>query len=176
MLDHLLEVAQVRLSLSAGGEGEYSLLEWMSSEKARFRVTLDEVGRKKQGVTILPDGAAIVRQTIRPNRFTRHHAFVEVDRGTEPPRTLTAKGRAYLAYWDSGGFAGDFSVPVGLGFRVLFVAPTPKRAQTILKALGILNGPRQLFRVALAADMVPERVFAAVWLDGETGQPVSPFA
>ena len=176
-LDHLLAIGQMRLSLLVAGslsaphsQGDYALLEWLAGEKARFRVMLEDVGRRKQGVTIIPDGCAIVRQA-----GFRHHAFIEVDRGTEPQRTLTAKGRAYLAYWESGGFARDFSVPVSLGFRVLFVAPTPKRAQTILKAIGSLNGPRQLFRVALAEEITPERVLKSVWLDGATGGPAAPF-
>lgn len=171
-LDHLLAIGQMRLSLTvAAGRGGGALLEWLPGEKARFRVTLEESGRRKEGVSIVPDGCAIVRL-----RGLRHHAFVEMDQGTEPQRTLAAKGRAYLAYWESGGFAADFGVPVGLGFRVLFVAPTPKRAQTVLKAIGTLRGPRQLFRVALAEEITPRRVLAAIWLDGATGQPAGPFA
>jgi hypothetical protein len=171
-LDHLLAIGQTRLSfLVAAGRGDPALLEWLPGEQARFRVTLEEAGRHRQGVSIVPDGCAIVRL-----RGLRHHAFIEVDQGTEPQRTLAAKGRAYLAYWESGGFAADFNVPVGLGFRVLLVAPTPKRAHTILKAIGSLRGPRQLFRVALAAAITPRRVLTAVWLDGATGQPAGPFA
>lgn len=177
-LDHLLAIGQMRLSLlvaeslsASRSQSDYALLEWLAGEKARFRVTLEDAGRRKQGVTIVPDGCAIVR-----DGGFRHHAFIEVDRGTEPQRTLAGKGRAYLAYWESGGFARDFHVPVGLGFRVLFAAPTPRRAQTILKAISSLNGPRQFFRIALAEEVTPGRVLAAVWLDGATGQSATPFA
>jgi Replication-relaxation len=172
-LDHLLDIVQMRLSLMAAGTESdgYALLEWLPGERARFRVALEEPGRKKQSVTVIPDGAAIVRLGGH-----RHYAFVEMDRGTEPQRTIAAKGRAYLAYWESGGFAEDFNVPVGLGFRVLFVAPTLKRAQTILRAVGSLDGPRQLFRVAQSEDITPQRVLRAVWLDGESGERVQPFA
>jgi hypothetical protein len=177
-LEHLLAIGQVRLSLLVAGslsaypsQGDYALVEWLAGDKARFRVTLEEAGRRRQAVSIVPDGCAIVRQ----GGF-RHHSFVEMDRSTEPQRTIAAKGRGYLAYWESGGFARDFNVPVGLGFRVLFVAPTAKRAQTILKAVGTLNGPRQLFRVALAEEITPERILTAVWLDGATGQPAAPFS
>lgn len=170
-LDHLLSIGQMRLSLQVAQiRSDYALLEWLAGEKARFRVLLEEAGHRKQAVSIVPDGCALVRLN-----GLRHHAFVEMDRGTEPQRTLAAKGKAYLAYWESGGFARDFNVPVGLGFRVLFVAPTPKRAQTILKAVSTLNGPRQLFRIALEEEITPQRVLGMVWLDGATGQWATPF-
>jgi hypothetical protein len=179
-LDHLLDIVQMRLSLEVGvqsGTGAHEKsgsgsepVEWLAGEKVRFRVQVEEVGRRRQAVSIVPDGAATVRLGS-----ARHYAFIEMDRGTEPQRTLAAKGQAYLAYWESGGFAHDFGVPRGLGFRVLFVAPTARRAQLILKAIAGLPGPRQLFRVALAEDITPERLLGAVWWDGDTGQRVSPF-
>lgn len=179
-LDHLLAIGQLRLSLEAAQslpasrQSGYGLVEWLPGDRVRFRVSLEETGRRRQSVSIVPDGAAIVRLSHGASAV-RHYAFVEVDRGTEPQRTLAGKCQAYLAYWKSGGFARDFSVPVGLGYRVLFVAPSPKRAQTILKAVGAVSGPRQLFRVALEQNIAPQRVLEAVWLDGATGKAVSPF-
>jgi hypothetical protein len=179
-LDHLLDIVQMRLSLEAGVQRETGArqengsgmptVEWLAGERVRFRVGLEEMGRRKQAVSIVPDGAAIVRLG-----GTRHYAFIEVDRGTEPQRTLAAKGRAYLAYWEGGGFAQDFSVPRGLGFRVLFVVPTARRAQLILKAIGGLSGPRQLFRVTLTEHITPGCVLGTVWWDGESGRHVTPF-
>ncbi|MBV9864761.1 MAG: replication-relaxation family protein [Abitibacteriaceae bacterium] len=180
-LDHLLAIGQMRLSLTAAQSlpvarrSGYGLVEWLPGEKVRFRISLEETGRRRQNVSIVPDGAAIVRLS-HGSSAVRHYAFIEVDRGTEPQRTLAGKCQAYLAYWQSGGFARDFSVPVGLGFRVLFVAPSSKRAQTILKAVGAVTGPRRLFRVALEQDIVPQRVLEAVWLDGATGEATAPFA
>jgi len=173
-LDHLLDIVQMRLSLTAAkaeSSSDYALLEWLPGERVRFRVMLEEAGHRRQSVSIIPDGGAIVRLG-----GCRHYAFVEMDRSTEPQRTIAAKAKAYLAYWESDGFARDFKVPSGLGFRVLFVAPTEKRAQTLLKAIGTLNGPRQLFRVALTQDITPERVLTATWLDGATGRLATPFA
>ncbi len=200
-LDHLLAIGQMRLSLQGATQGgmqgakgdalqgakgdalqgakgaeEYRLLEWLPGERVRFRVTLEEAGRRKQNVSLVPDGGALVRLTgLQPNGFVRHHAFIEVDRGTEPQRTLAAKCRAYAAYWQGGGFARDFQVPVGLGFRVLFVAPTAKRLQTIAKAIASNSGPHQLFRVALQEEITPQRVLQAVWWDVDSGQQVPPF-
>lgn len=186
-LDHLLAIGQMRLSLAVANPPinssakdyefkEYSLLEWLAGSKVRFRVVLEETGRRKQAVSIVPDGCALVRQSgLEPNGFVRHYAFIEVDRGTEPQRTIAAKCRAYLAYWQSGGFARDFSVPVGLGFRVLFVAPTGKRQRTIEKAIAGALAPHQLFRVALEEDITPQRVLQAVWQDVDSGQKVPPF-
>jgi hypothetical protein len=172
-LDHLLDIVQMRLSLTVARyliPDDFRLREWRPGEKARFRVTVEEAGRRKSAVSIVPDGAATMRW-----HGLLQYAFVEMDRGTEPQRTIVAKARAYLAYWECGGFAADFTVQPGLGFRVFFVAPSARRAQMILKALGGLHDSR-LFRITTLAEITPERVLEAVWWDGESGEQVRPFA
>lgn len=171
-LEHQLGVVQARLSLSVAATRQPgdALLEWLPGERVRFQAMVEEPGRRRQTVTIIPDGAV----TIRIGK-QRHYGFLEEDRGSETQGTIAAKCRAYLIYWESGGFARDFNVPVRLGFRVLFVAPAPRRAQTILKAIGTLSGPHELFRVALTEDITPERILTAVWMDGATGQHEVPF-
>lgn len=182
-LDHLLEVVQVSVALTAASfaskeqqgtsalqSSDFHLVEWLGGERVRFRVALEGPGQRRQTVSLIPDAGIVVRADNR-----RHYAFVEVDRGTEPQRTLAAKCRAYAAYWKEGGFAHDFSVPRGLGFWVLFVAPSPRRAQTIMKAIGTLEGEseglRMMFRVGFAVDMVPDRIAGSHWLDGANGHP-----
>jgi hypothetical protein len=192
-LGHGLSIVQVRVALAVAGAsavreisavgeicamGESSglypdatekieILEWLPGAKTRFRVTLEASGERRQSVSLIPDAGLVVRAGNEGSPKRRHYAFLEVDKGTEPGRILTEKVRAYIAYWQSGGFARDFRVPPGLGFWVLFVAPTPKRAATILKSIAAVAGPRLMFRVALEEKMTPEHITEAVWREGE---------
>jgi hypothetical protein len=180
-LDHLLEVVAVRVALSVPPpQAGVQLLEWLPGENVRFRAVVEAPGQRRQSVSLIPDAGMVVRTQANGTQvggtggqgsapWQRHYAFLEVDRGTEAARHLAAKVRAYAAYWSSGGFAQDFSVPRGLGFWVLLVAPTAKRAQTILKAIAAVEGPRVMFRIALAEDITPGRISEAVWQDGATG-------
>lgn len=169
-LDHLLETVQVRVALTALSQQRQDaqaqakgleLLEWLPGEKARFRAPVEAPGQRRQVVSIVPDAALVVKVGLY-----RHYAFLEVDRGTEAARVLAGKAAAYAAYWKDGGFARDFGVPPQMGFWVLLVAPTPKRAQTILKAVAGVGELRLLFRVALREEMTPGRIGEAVWQDG----------
>ena len=168
-LDHLLGIAQVRLSLSlpdrSDGTPACELAEWLPGDRVRFRVAMEGVGQRRQTVSVVPDGGAIIRAGGR-----RHYAFIEVDRSSEPQRTLTAKCRSYSAYWSSGGFAADWSVPRGMGFWVLFVVPSARRLETVLKAIAAAGGPRMMFKAALETDVRPGRIGEAVWLDGQSGK------
>ncbi|RYG55469.1 MAG: hypothetical protein EON56_05590, partial [Alphaproteobacteria bacterium] len=133
-LDHLLEVVQFRVAITASpfsaspsaafiGDN-MRLQDWLPGDKVRFRVPVETPGERRQIVSIIPDAGLVIR-----SNGMRHYFFLEVDRGTEAGRILTAKGVAYVSYWKNGGFARDFGVPVGMGFRILLVAPTPARAQ-----------------------------------------------
>lgn len=164
-LDHWLSVVQVRVALATANAETLELVEWLPGSKVRFRVTVEGVGERRQAVSLIPDAGLVVRAKKR-----RHYAFLEVDKGTEPQRVLADKARAYIAYWQSGGFARDFSVPPELGFWVLFVAPSAKRAENLLHALSRVAGPRLIFRVALSHEMTPERIGEPVWQEGEGGQ------
>ena len=181
-LDHLLDVVQVRVALTAAfpnpGASQSArdsrqksfLVEWLAGERVRFRVALDGPGQRRQTVSLIPDAGIVVRADNR-----RHYAFLEVDRATEPQRTLAAKCRAYTAYWREGGFAADFSVPRAMGFRVLFVVPSQRRAQALLGAIGLIErtsaGMGAMFRVGFGIDMVPERIAGSHWIDGAGGRP-----
>lgn len=182
-LEHLLLVNQARIAFSCAFALGYDesetlqLLEWKSSEEVRFRVEVAMPPSRRtattQSVTLLPDGGMVLRITSGERR-TRHIAFVEADRGTEPLSTLTNKARAYYAYWKSGGFERDYAAPAGAGFWVLFTVPSKARAATLLKALSEVEGGLTMFRVALESDIVPERVAQAVWIEASQGAIVRP--
>lgn len=160
-LDHLLETVQVRVALAAQPASEpqsLRLLEWLPGDKARFRAAIEVPGERRQNVSIVPDAGFILRAG-----GMRHYCFLEVDRGTEAQRILAAKCRAYAAYWMEGGFARDFGVPRELGFWVLFVSPSARRTQTILKAAEAAGDLKVIFRVAPAEAMSPGRISTAVW-------------
>lgn len=184
-LEHLLLINQARIAFSAapvsGADGNETLhlLEWKSSDEARFRVEVTVTGTRRaaststQSVTLLPDAGMVLRLKSGERR-TRHVAFLEADRGTEPLSTLTGKARAYHAYWKSGGFEHDYDAPSGAGFWVLFTAPSKARAATLLRALREVGGGLTMFRVALESDLVPERVAGAVWTETGQGALVKP--
>jgi hypothetical protein len=92
--------------------------------------------------------------------------FVEMDLGTEPSKTLASKCRLYVRYWQSGGFARDFNVPVQVGFRTLFIAPTPARLATILQVIRNLEHGRSMFWVTTAECIQPEQVLRPVFQSG----------
>lgn len=183
-LEHLLLINQARVAFSCADalgekDGEMlQLLEWKSSEAARFRVEIAMPSPRRaattQTVTLVPDGGMMLRITSGEKR-TRHIAFVEADRGTEPLSTLTNKARAYYAYWKSGGFGRDYAAPAGVGFWVLFTVPSKIRASTLLKALREVECGLTMFRVALESDLVPERVAQAVWTEASRGALVRPW-
>ncbi len=183
-LEHLLLVGQARVAFSAAavlGEDEseaLKLLEWKSSDEARFRVEVAMPGTRRavsttQSVTLLPDAGMVLRVT-GGGRRTRHIAFLEADRGTEPLATLIGKARAYHAFWKSGGFERAYQSPPGAGFWVLFTVPSKTRSATLLKALREVEGGLTMFRVALESDLGPERVAGAMWTEASQGASVRP--
>lgn len=172
-LEHLLLINQVRVSLTAachlsqnvvesGGEirveSAVEFVVWEPSSRVKFAVTMGRVGERERRVTLIPDGFC----TLKING-QRLFFFVEADRDTEPKKTLIDKCRTYYRYWQSGGFAHDFGVPPQIGFRVLFVVSTPKRAQTLLSGLEQLSAGRGLFWVTTADQVMPDRILQPVW-------------
>jgi hypothetical protein len=173
-LEHLLAINQFRVSLvsactaaqantssQADTDDSLRLLEWKSSADAKFTVIMpDENDKSRAGrkVSLIPD-AAFTLKTPSLKLFY----FLEVDLGSEAGRVLADKCRAYAAFWRSGGFGREYSVPANVGFHVLFVAPTPKRAQTILNAIHKLEAGKSLFRVALQDEITPQDLLRPIW-------------
>jgi hypothetical protein len=179
-LEHLLAVNQFRASLQVGcaqsalarsvsapSEGvqlpHAQFLQWRTADEVKFSVLVPGRGEHARRVTLIPDGFCTVRAMGQQLFY-----YVEVDRGSEPGKTLADKCAAYYAYWKSGGFAHDLSVPTQVGFRVLFSAPSAKRAQTILDAIAKLEAGRTMFWVTLEGNLSPARILGMVFQDDAT--------
>jgi hypothetical protein len=167
-LEHALAVNQFRVSLVAscartvGTSSEARLLQWHSDESAKFAVSLagsDPKNRDKDHkVTLIPDGFFVFKLPA-----LRLFYFLEVDLGSEASRVLVEKCRAYYAFWQSGGFGDKYALEGKVGFRVLFVAPTEKRAVTILKAFDRLEAGTAMFWVALQEQITPHDLLCPLW-------------
>jgi len=151
-LEHILSINQFRVSLAtACTEPSLEILEWQTSGEAKFRVAVHKV-------TLIPD-AGFTLKTANLKLFY----FLEVDLGSEPSRILTEKCRSYYAFWQSGEFAQKYFCAPNIGFRVLFVAPTEKRAATILKSIQKLDAGQSLFWVTGLEEIKPERILEPIW-------------
>jgi hypothetical protein len=151
-LEHILSINQFRVSLTATcAANPLEILGWQTSDEAKFRVA----ARK---VTLIPDAGFTVK-TANLKLFY----FLEVDLGSEPSRILTEKCQSYYAFWQSGEFAQKYFCTPNVGFRVLFVAPTEKRAATILKSIQKLDAGQNMFWVTGQEDITPERILEPIW-------------
>jgi hypothetical protein len=96
------------------------------------------------------------RAILKPDAFVRIGAgeyvdswFVEVDLGTESPRTLITKLVAYRTYWNTGKETSRN----GVFPQVLWLAPTERRAEVIIDCCGRQPAESwRLHRVTLLAD------------------------
>jgi hypothetical protein len=171
-LEHILAINQFRVSLSAAAvlardtKSGCELMEWQAGNAARFSVTLATDPNKPipRKVALIPDGQFAIK-----TGDLKLFYFLEVDLGSEVSRILTEKCRAYYAFWQSGGFGEQYSVAANVGFRVLFIAPTAKRAATILGAVQKLEVGRNMFWVALQEEITPNTVTRPIWRDAVIG-------
>jgi hypothetical protein len=178
-LEHLLGLSQVRVALTVACRRSVptssfpyrvELGGWWPGDAVKFSVALPLPGERRRSVRLIPDGAFVLRvqpSFARGEKWTRLFYFVEVDQATEPLKTLADKCHAYYAYWQSGGFAHDWNLPAQVAFRVLFVVPSARRAETLREAIRQLPRGRNLFWCATAEQIRPERQLATVWQDCE---------
>jgi hypothetical protein len=166
-LEHILAINQFRVSLTAASlardtQSGCELLEWQAGNAAKFSVTFATDPKKPipRKVTLIPDG----RFAVKTGELKLFY-FLEVDLGSEVSRILTEKCRTYYAFWQSGGFGEQYSVAANVGFRVLFIAPTAKRAATILGAIQKLEVGRNMFWVALQEEITPSTITRPIWRD-----------
>jgi hypothetical protein len=159
-LEHILSINQFRVSLTAvcassaeTDESPLQIMEWRTSGEAKFRVA----ARK---TTLIPDSGF----TFKTPSIKLFY-FLEVDLGSEPSRILTEKCHSYYAFWQSGVFAQKYFCPANVGFRVLFIAPTEKRAATILKSIQKLNAGHGMFWVTTQDEITPEKILHSIWRD-----------
>ena len=126
-LPHFLLVNSVHIKflVAARNYCEFVLLNWVP-QYAPIWATLNQYG-----LPIRPDAYAECRVDALVLRF-----FVELDRGTERGASMRKKIDSYTEYLRSGRFAQHFSAP---DFRVLFIAPSQRRAQRLLRIMASSN-------------------------------------
>lgn len=169
-LDHLLGINQVRVTLTAAianrkGGPRVELVSWLYNDAVKFSVVVAAPADRSRRVTLIPDAFFSLR--VPPQRL---FYFVEVDLGSETLKTLVAKCQAYVRYWQSGGFGRDFTVPPQVAFRVLFVAPTQKRARSIESAIRTLEAGRTMFWTTTQAQITPASMLEGIFTDGASGE------
>ncbi|MBV9468607.1 MAG: replication-relaxation family protein [Abitibacteriaceae bacterium] len=169
-LKHCLEVVQVRVALAAacGRSSLAEVLQWQDAEEVKFSAQIAPTGARKRKVSVLPDGFFALR--VAPQRF---FYFLQIDSRGETPQALADTCNGYYSYWQSGGFARDFTVPPAVGFRVLFIAPTPKRVEAILSAARSLNAGHALFWVTTQEHITPQQILNPIWHGCASGQLTS---
>src|SRR5439155_6270408 len=93
----------------------------LARRDTRFGINYDRVNvaGQREPIAVLPD-ATFLLQGLR--------YFVEIDRGTRPLTTWTAKIRAYEAYQGSQALGDRYKTDI---FQVLIVAPTETRLDRI---------------------------------------------
>jgi hypothetical protein len=126
-LPHFLLVDSVHIKFLIASRNcpEFVLLNWVP-QYAPIWATLNQYG-----LPIRPDAYAECRVDALVLRF-----FVELDRGTERGASIRKKIDSYTQYARSGKFAQHFSAP---DFRVLFIAPSQRRAQRLLRIMAGTN-------------------------------------
>lgn len=121
---------------------DQGLLDWLSDDEARSRY-------QEAGSSIAPDGIGTYLMADRT-----HTLMLELDMGTEPLRRIEDKGRAYL---DLHGDPGDRT-------RVLWIAPTPRREDSMNRVLSALPGLADTGRFATThRALVEADPLGAVW-------------
>jgi hypothetical protein len=140
-VDHVLAVSQLAVDLHRlAREGRCELLS-IEAEPACWRAFSKGMAG---GETLKPD----LYVALGVGEWESHW-FCEVDRGTESSTAILRKCRAYQAYWASG--AGQEAG--GVFPRVLWIAPSERRAQAIVRAIRTSSHlERDLFRVTTARE------------------------
>ena len=102
---------------------------------------------------------------LRPDAYLEYQkdglvfpSFLELDRGTERAPRLHEKLAAYDEYATGGGFTAQFGRE---RFRVLFIAPTARRRDTLLAA--VARYQLDLFWIATFDDFSTHHLFNSLW-------------
>jgi hypothetical protein len=117
-----------------------------------------------EDIAIAPDGYFVLKTTAG-----RGHFFVEFDRGTETiGKQWKRKVQAYKEYLRSGKFHHRYGVDNKVGFRVLVITTSMKRAENLHKAAQKYGDPSMssLFMFAGWPKLKTESLTSALWLRG----------
>lgn len=138
-LEHRLATSQIYVDLRAAEAlGELELVDF-EAEPSAWR-SFTGIGGAR--LVLKPDAYAVVAVGD-----LEHHWFCETDRATESLPWIQTKARQYVRYWQSGREQALH----GLFPRVLWIAPTEKRAGQLTEALAALPPEHwQLFAVTTA--------------------------
>ena len=155
-LEHQLRINEIYLSLkrSKNSATGLRLVRWTAPREALSKAS-----------PIIPDAYFEVET---PNGFRA--VFLEVDRGTMPLRRWRTKTRNYLQFALSGDFSSQFGHE---RFRVLVVAPSNRRVETIRKAIAKFT--TKVFWLASFEVITAEGFLSSVWLRPGGEQHVQPF-
>jgi hypothetical protein len=133
-LGHALAVAELYVQL-ATCPADWKLLGY-AAEPECWR---DFNGPGGQPLVLKPDALVVGSSDDYEDRY-----FIEVDRGTEALPQVARKTRLYVSYWQSG----REQAAEGIFPRVLWIAPTERRAQHIIDTIARLDAESwQLFAV-----------------------------
>jgi hypothetical protein len=147
---HQLALNQVYLWLKEQRSADVQLVSWRACTKA--------IG----GLPLIPD--AYVELAVGARLIP---AFIEADCGTEPLSVWRKKAENYVALAASGAYRAAFAQD---RFRVLVLAPTMRRAQSI-KA-GVAEITTKLFWISSFESINGVDVGASVWLRPGGAAPV----
>jgi hypothetical protein len=146
-LDHTLAIAQLAIDLRCLSRGDTIELAEVEPEPGCWRAVATSGGG---GQILKPDLAVDLKTGGYQYRW-----FVEVDRATHSGPAVLRKCRLYQSYWLSG-LEQDRH---GLFPKVLFVAPSPRRASVLKRTLaGARNLNKDLFAVTTSEMAVAELV------------------
>jgi hypothetical protein len=142
-VQHQLAVNEIYCAVKYDGPSDISFVRWIA-----FQESL------KASLRLIPDGYFELQ-----NRDAILAAFVEVDRGTETLRVWTEKVRNYLQLALSGDYEKRFHRS---RFRVLVVANSERRLQTLRKTVGSIT--EKIFWFAPLMEIQEKGFFEVLWL------------
>lgn len=138
-LDHTLAISQLVVQLTRGQGPGLELLK-LEPEPTSWRPYQDGHGTPR---TLKPDLGVVLRCGDYDD-----HWFIEVDRSTASLPAVIVKCQQYLSYYKTGIEQHQ----TGVFPRVLWIAPTTKRAQAIERSISEASLPADLFSVTTTDD------------------------
>jgi len=172
-LDHELLTKDIPISLiaSLSKEEDVKFVEWKDAKELKEREGSRLISKKvrdlrdKAGKKILrfsPDGFFIIRKEKRDSFY-----FVEVDRSIRGKGRIIEKIQASYSYWREGHFQKDYGVSERMGFRMLFVARSKRRRNTLRECVKTLEYGKKMYWFSLQEDITPEKILGKIWIEGE---------
>lgn len=145
-LQHELEVMDVKAALYAGisKNEEFKIVEF-STWPLLYQFEISHPGSGGTKIPVKPDGFIRIQRKISDTEALEYSFFLELDRSSEVQNRLLTRGRAYLRYYTSGGFAERNGAPrsayKNYPFRVLMVLQNANRRNNTTEVLLRGNPP-----------------------------------